>query len=94
MARTRSLTPLEREALMIRHQAAMRLVRADPDLSPEEALLMVIAPSAAIRQVSLDEALRRRAVARERGCSCCGGALDADGFCSIDGHLEIEAAVF
>lgn len=92
MLTSSTLTPLAREALLIRHNAAMRLLRSDPELTPEEALLMVVAPGAELRRISEEEARRRREDARDYGCSKCHSACDDDGCCPMCGAVTLAAA--
>jgi hypothetical protein len=86
-----STHPLEDEARVIRSDAAVRLLRSDPELSPDEALLMVVAPSAAIRAASIARAEERVRAARERGCRRCHTDLEEDGACPMCGAANPDA---
>lgn len=83
---------LHTEAMMIRNTGAVRLLRSDPELTPEEALLMVVAPSAALRAASLAAAEERMRDARERGCRSCHTEVDEDGGCPMCGLVSLDAA--
>src|ERR1041385_2819441 len=85
----RRLSRVEREALMIRHAAALRLLRSDPELTPEDALALVLLPSNRLREETEAEAARRIALAE--GCHRCGSGVDEDGFCSMCGEVTLLA---
>lgn len=93
-----NLTPVERDALLVRNEAALRVLRTDPTLTPEEALLMVVAPSTAIRAASLRAVeIKRdaeRAARAEVGeCATCNAEVDEDGFCPMCGGVSLDAAL-
>lgn len=78
---------LDTEAMYLRHNAAMRVLRADPTLTPEEALLYVVAPNERALAASYAEALRLRAAEGRPSCARCYGALDADLYCVFCGAV-------
>src|SRR5438445_245811 len=87
----RNWTSLEREALMARSNAAVALLRTDPELTPYEALLHVVAPSLAVREASLEKArARRERLGIPDDCGRCGSSTDDDGFCDLCGHVTIR----
>lgn len=104
MTDIRTLTPLEAEALQIRHNAALRVLRSDPELTPEEALMKVIVPSAAVLEASLAKAREvmrertmnrvRRELERDRaGCSGCGADVDDEGYCVLCGVVTLDGGL-
>lgn len=86
---------LDTLAMFVRHNAVMRLLRIDPTLTPEEALLYVVAPNEAMLRASIEQAEAERdakinralAVEPDVLCPRCYGETDADRFCPTCGKV-------
>lgn len=78
--------------MLIRHYGALRLLHSDPELTASEALLMVVAPRAALRQASLAAAREALGIKPEPECYRCHREVDEDGFCSMCGEVSVNVA--